>query len=64
MIFAVPRLTYTGTLNPDGSFTVSSDRGGTMRGVFATEGGRTVIRDGAWQSPQGNCSSTFEATKQ
>ena len=53
--------TYTGTLNADGSFTLSG-HGQTMRGVFATEGGRTVIRDGTFQSPY--CSATFEATKQ
>ena len=33
-----------------------------MRGVFATEGGRTVIRDGVWEGPQ--CNLTFSATKQ
>ena len=33
-----------------------------MRGVFATEGGRTVIRDGTNRG--GSCSETFEATKQ
>ena len=53
--------TYTGTLNADGSFFLS---GGTitMRGVFVTEGGRTVIRDGTWQHPA--CGGTFEATHQ
>jgi hypothetical protein len=42
--FALPRLTYTGTLNPDGSFTVSSDRGGTMRGVFTATGAAAGIQ--------------------
>jgi hypothetical protein len=53
--------TWTGTLNGDGSFTLSGNGGSTMRGVFATEGGRTVIRDGAWEYP--NCGGTWEATK-
>jgi hypothetical protein len=56
--------TFTGTLNADGSFQVSGGGrgGGTMRGVFATEGGRTVIRDGTQQTLNG-CSITFEGTK-
>jgi len=53
--------THTGTLNADGSFTLSG-HGETLRGVFATEGGRTVIRDGTFQSSF--CNATFEATKQ
>jgi serine/threonine protein kinase len=53
--------TYTGPLNGDGSFTLSGGTGGTIRGVFATEGGRTVIRDG---TSQGSCSGTYVATKQ
>ena len=55
--------TFTGTLNADGSFQVSGVGGGdTMRGIFATEGGRTVIRDGTNRTS--SCSETFEATKQ
>jgi hypothetical protein len=57
--------TSTGTLNADGSFTLGGYgglRGGTIRGVFATEGGRTVIRDGTFQGPYTTC--TFTATKQ
>ncbi len=52
-----------GTLNADGSFSYSSGFE-TYRGVFATEGGRTVIRDGVAQSSQSNCTETFVATKQ
>jgi hypothetical protein len=57
-------LTFTGTVNADGSFQVSGAGrgGGTMGGVFATEGGRTVIRDGTYQSQ--TCSVTWEGTKQ
>ena len=67
----------SGPLNADGSFVASgtflSDQGNsythTWRGVFATEGGRTVIRDGevtsggAAMSNQ-SCHMTFTATKQ
>jgi hypothetical protein len=53
-------LTWTGTLNADGSFTLSFGNV-TLRGVFATEGGRIIIRDGTDHGP---CSGTFEATKQ
>ena len=56
----------TGTVNADGSFEVSGGPagrgGGTMRGVFATEGGRTIIRDGTYQTQR--CSVTWEGTKQ
>lgn len=56
----------TGTLNADGSFQVSGGPagrgGGTMGGRFATEGGRTVIRDGTYQTSK--CSLTLEGTKQ
>jgi hypothetical protein len=64
IIFVQVAGTYIGTLNADGSFQVSGGpRGGnTMRGVFASEGGRTVIRDGTHIS--GSCSETFEGTKQ
>jgi serine/threonine protein kinase len=51
--------TYTGTLNADGSFSISFGPN-TMTGVFTAEGGRTVIRNGTWQP----CNGTFEATKQ
>jgi hypothetical protein len=63
MIFAGH--THTGILNADGSFEVTGVAEvspGTYRGVFATDGGRTVIRDGV--SQRGECSGTFEATKQ
>jgi serine/threonine protein kinase len=53
--------THTGTLNADGSFTLSG-HGETLRGVFVTEDGRTVIRDGTFQSSF--CNATFAATKQ
>jgi hypothetical protein len=56
------RTTFTGTLNADGSFQVNWQGRDTMRGVFATEGGRTVIRNGT--NSAGSCSETFEATKQ
>ncbi len=59
--------TATGTLNADGSFqvTVSGGRatGGTIRGVFATEGGSTVIRDVIYHTPTG-CVITWKGTKQ
>ena len=58
MVF--PTGTYTGTLNADGSFTVSL-RTVTIRGVFATEGGRTVIHDAVDDS---NCRNHYEVTKQ
>jgi hypothetical protein len=35
-----------------------------MQGVFATEGGRTVVRNGTWQMKNGSCSATVTATKQ
>ncbi|MBV9722474.1 MAG: hypothetical protein JO082_11230 [Mycobacterium sp.] len=58
-------IAFTGTVNADGSFQVSGGGrgGGTMRGVFATEGGRTVIRDGIYQTLNG-CTVTWEGTKQ
>lgn len=61
---------YTGTLNADGSFSTSSSWGGSsMGGVFATEGGRTMIRDGTYDiepttENRGGCRLTFEARKQ
>jgi hypothetical protein len=65
LTIAFPLVTYTGSLNADGSFTVTGTVGpdlSTMRGVFATEGGRTVIHDGTAQVS--NCSQTWAATKQ
>ena len=53
----------TGPLNADGSF-VATGSGYTWRGVFATEGGRTVIRDGDSTMTVSNCHNTFTATKQ
>jgi eukaryotic-like serine/threonine-protein kinase len=52
----------TGPVNADGSF-VATGYNTTVRGVFATEGGRSVIRDGEWNRP-GICDATFTATKQ
>jgi hypothetical protein len=52
----------TGTLNADRSFSLTNQFGFTQRGVFATEGGRTVIRDGTWELP--HCGGTWTATKQ
>lgn len=60
------RVTYTGTLKADQSFTATGKVGPwvfTERGVFASEGGRTVIRDGAWDIND-DCHGTFAATKQ
>lgn len=50
----------TGTLNADGSFLLNGP-GGTVQGVFATEGGHTVIRDGVFNN---SCGQHFVATKQ
>ncbi|OBA80498.1 hypothetical protein A9W99_16890 [Mycobacterium sp. 1164966.3] len=52
---------YTGTVNPDWSFTVSNGYS-TRKGVFANEGGRIVIRDGTLTMSCG--SPTFTGTKQ
>jgi len=60
LTFAAGGSTTTATLNADGSFSQSSG-GNTTRGVFATEGGRTVIRQTS-QVP--GCSTTDMATKQ
>jgi hypothetical protein len=54
-------ITFTGTLNADGSFSLSGAQS-TMRGVFATEGDRTVVHDGVSQSV--SCGGTWAATKQ
>jgi hypothetical protein len=56
----------TGPLNTDGSFIATrAVTGGTFtdRGVFVTESGRTVIRDGV-EDLRGICGYTFTATKQ
>jgi serine/threonine protein kinase len=61
-----PGDTYTGPLNTDGSFALSGQHG-SIRGVLATEGGRTVIRNGIWENTGSGanfCRATFEATKQ
>jgi hypothetical protein len=50
----------TGPVNADGSF-VATGYNTTVRGVFATEGGRSVIRDG--DATEGSCHGTFTATK-
>jgi hypothetical protein len=58
----------SGTLNADGSFETTWTTGpytNTMRGVFATEGGRTVIRDGVMDWDNNQCRQTYSvATKQ
>jgi eukaryotic-like serine/threonine-protein kinase len=57
----------TGPLNVDGSFVINWTTGSyanTMRGVFATEGGRTIIRDLVMVWDNGDCPQTFTATKQ
>ena len=59
----------TGTLNADGSFLIDSpSHGHSIQGIFATEGGRTVIRDGVdiQRSTTGPtvCTTTYVATKQ
>jgi hypothetical protein len=54
---------YTGTLGADGSFEViESGHHTSLRGVFATEGGRTIIRDGTAEGIA--CTATYTATKQ
>jgi len=60
-LVGVAGLTFTGNLNADGSFSVTNDEV-AMRGVFVTQGGHTVIRDGTWHHPA--CGGTYEATKQ
>jgi hypothetical protein len=67
----------SGPLSADGSFVTTGtfpDQGYsynvTWRGVFATEGGRAVIRNGEWtedgsaMGPGQSCHDTFTATKQ
>jgi hypothetical protein len=53
----------TGPLNADGSFSVLVGHN-TYRGVFATEGGHTVIRNGEANNSLSGCSWTWTATKQ
>jgi hypothetical protein len=53
----------TGPLNTDGSFSVLVGHN-TYRGVFATEGGHTVIRNGEASNSTSGCSWTWTATKQ
>jgi eukaryotic-like serine/threonine-protein kinase len=62
----VPPWGATGPLNADGSFAFnwSGSYSATLRGVFATEGGRTVIRDGTLHNISGTCDTTFVAAKQ
>jgi hypothetical protein len=57
----------TGPLNADGSFVINWTTGSyanTMRGVFATEGGRTIIRDLVMVWDNGDCPQTYTAVKQ
>jgi hypothetical protein len=58
----------TGSLNGDGSFKLTDSVGNPVSGVFATEGGRTVIRDGEViylvKGVSSVCRETFIATKQ
>ena len=67
----------SGPLSADGSFVATGtfpDQGysytHTFRGVFATEGGRSVIHNGDWTAegsafgPAGGCHYTYTATKQ
>lgn len=51
----------TGTLNADGSFVVRNSFS-MFTGVFATKGGRTIVRDGVKHSS--SCDVNFVATKQ
>ena len=57
---------FKGPLNADGSFVAEGPNGPydylTIRGVFAAEGGRSVIRDGKWDDRF--CHGTWTATKQ
>jgi hypothetical protein len=60
--FAINNGAYTGTLNPDGSVVVPlNNANGAMRGVFAIEGGHTVIRDAV---TEGWCHPGYAVTKQ
>ena len=54
----------TGPLNADGSFVATGGpTNSTVRGVFATEGGTTVIRDGHVDQGTPDFHGTFTATK-
>jgi hypothetical protein len=53
----------SGSLNADGSFSVSNPQGNaTIRGVFVSEGDRTIVRDGKWESE--GCTGPVTAIKQ
>jgi serine/threonine protein kinase len=56
----------SGPLNADGSFfvTINGGVGATVEGVFASESGHTVIRNGHQEDGRGICHRTFEGTKQ
>jgi hypothetical protein len=55
----------TGPVNADGSFVATGGPGSsTVRGIFATEGGSTVIRDGDVDQGTPDFHGTFTATKQ
>jgi hypothetical protein len=62
----------TGPLNADGTFVVEGPDGYNhmiIKGVFAAEGGRSIVRDGIWDSigpygKIGSCHGTWMATKQ
>jgi eukaryotic-like serine/threonine-protein kinase len=63
----VPPWGATGPLNADGSFAFdwSGSYSATLRGVFATEGGRMVIHgEGISNMGGGGCHDTYVATKQ
>jgi hypothetical protein len=60
---AFPHGTYTGTLNANGSFVLNTGTGSTDKGAFATEGGRSVVRDGEHRDLS-SCVGRFTATKQ
>jgi eukaryotic-like serine/threonine-protein kinase len=55
---------FEGDLNADGSFVATTKNAYSWRGVFATERGRTVIRDGEEDVPSALCHGTWTATKQ
>lgn len=57
----------TGPLNPDGSFVINFSNGpynNSVRGVFAEEGGRMIIRDLRMVWDNGDCLQTYTAVKQ
>jgi hypothetical protein len=59
----VGNVTLTGSLNADGSFLVTTVGDLRAGGVFATEGGHSVIRDGTLRNAS-SCVETFTGTKQ